>query len=162
VSLGCRAPLFTTLSPLVECRQTMETPSTRKTRNPRRTRLLVGVAVVLVAVGALLWLAIGRGTVYYYSVSELRALGSTQHVRVSGELEGGSLANEGSAHHTFTIFDRDDPAAKLTIVLDGALPDAFKDQAGAEVVAEGDYDGSGTFLAGTLITKCPSKYQAAP
>ncbi len=54
------------------------------------------------------------------------------------------------------------PAAKLTIVLDGALPDAFKDQAGAEVVAEGDYDGSDTFLANSLITKCPSKYEAAP
>lgn len=140
----------------------METPRTRKTRNPRRTRLLVGLAVVVVAAGALLWLAIGRGTVYYYSVSELKALGSAQHVRVSGELEAGSLVSSGSADHTFAIHDRDDPTAKLTIVLDGVLPDAFKDQAGAEVVAEGDYDGSGAFSAVTLITKCPSKYEAAP
>ena len=140
----------------------MDAVGTRKTRNPRRTRLLVGLAVVVVAAGALLWLALGRGTVYYYSVAELRSLGSAQHVRVSGELEGGSLVSGAPAAHTFTIYDRDDPAAKLTIVLDGALPDAFKDQAGAEVVAEGDYDGSGTFLAGNLITKCPSKYEAAP
>ncbi len=140
----------------------MKSDGSRKTRNPRRTRLLVGLAVVVVAAGVLLWLAIGRGTVYYYSVSELRALGSTQHIRVSGELDAGSLVSSGPAEHTFTIHDRDDPATRLTIVLDGALPDAFNDQAGAEVVAEGGYDGSGTFLAGSLITKCPSKYEAAP
>jgi cytochrome c-type biogenesis protein CcmE len=140
----------------------METPSTRKKRNPRRTRLLVGVAVVVVAAGVLLWLAIGRGTVYYYSVSELRSLGSAEHVRVSGELEGGSLVSAGAAEHTFTIYDRDDPTARLTVALDGGLPDHFRNEAGAEVVAEGDYDGSGTFVAASLITKCPSKYEAAP
>lgn len=138
----------------------METPSIRKLRNPRRTRLLVGLAVVVVAAGALLWLAIGRGAIYYYTVSELKALGSAQHVRVSGQLEGGSLTSEGPVEHTFTVYDRDDLTAWLTVVLDGGLPDHFKNEAGAEVVAEGDYDGKGTFSAVTLITKCPSKYEA--
>jgi cytochrome c-type biogenesis protein CcmE len=48
------------------------------------------------------------------------------------------------------------------VVYRGALPDAFKDQPGTEVVAEGRLDGQGIFLAQTLITKCPSKYEAAP
>ncbi len=81
----------------------MESDGPRKTRNPRRTRLLVGVAVVVVAAGVLLWLAIGRGTVYYYSVSELRALGSAQNVRVSGETGGRFVGERGAGrahlHH---------------------------------------------------------------
>ena len=131
------------------------------TSNSRRTRLLTGVAVIVVAAGVLLWLGLGRGTVYYFSVAELMAKGSSPHVRVSGELEGGSLRDGGAGAFTFTVYDRDRPADRLTVVYDGALPDAFKDEPGAEVVAEGDYDGQGTFTAQTLITKCPSKYEAA-
>jgi cytochrome c-type biogenesis protein CcmE len=117
--------------------------------------------VVVVAIGALLWLGIGRGAVYYYSVSELKALGSAQHVRVSGELEGGSLVDRGALGVTFVVYDRDIPADIIAVAYSSALPDAFKNEPGAEVVAEGDYDGNGTFSAQTLITKCPSKYEAA-
>jgi len=123
--------------------------------------MLVGIAVVVVAAGVLLWLGFGRGSIYYYSVSELKALGSAQHVRVSGELEGGSLVSLGVTEYTFTVYDRDTPADRVTVVYDRPLPDHFRDEPGAEVVAEGDYDGNGTFSADTLITKCPSKYEAA-
>jgi cytochrome c-type biogenesis protein CcmE len=139
----------------------MESPSPNKTRNPRKVRLIAGLAVVVVAAGLLLWLGLGRGTVYYYSVTELLAKGSAQHVRVSGELEGGSLAKDVQGVFTFTVYDRDRTSDRVAVVYDGALPDAFRDAPGAEVVAEGDYDGSGTFSAQTLITKCPSKYEAA-
>ena len=123
--------------------------------------MLVGIAIVIVAGGVLLWLGIGRGAVFYYSVSELLAVGAAQHVRVSGELQEGSLANRGADGFVFTVRDRDTPADRVKIVYRGALPDAFRNESGAEVVAEGDYDGKGTFTAATLITKCPSKYEAA-
>ena len=139
----------------------MESPTPPKTNKPRGVRLIVGLAVVVAAAGVLLWLAIGRGAVYYYSVTELLAKGEAKGVRVSGELEGGSLADDGRGGFTFVIYDRDRPADKLAVVYSVALPDHFEDSAGAEVVAEGDYDGSGTFQALTLITKCPSKYEAA-
>jgi cytochrome c-type biogenesis protein CcmE len=132
-----------------------------KRKKSRKTRLIAGLAVIVMAVGVLLWLAIGRGAVYYYSVSELKALGGMQHVRVSGELQGGSLAGDAQKDFTFTLYDRDKPSDVVSVVYGGALPDAFKNQPGAEVVAEGGYDGKGTFSADTLITKCPSKYEAA-
>ena len=132
-----------------------------KRKKSRKTRLIAGLVVIAAAVGVLLWLAIGRGAVYYYSVSELKALGGVQHVRVSGELQGGSLGGDAQKDFTFVLYDRDKPGDKVSVVYDGTLPDAFKNQPGAEVVAEGDYDGSGTFAAHTLITKCPSKYEAA-
>ena len=139
----------------------MEPSSPPRRRNPRKIRLLVGIGVIVVAVAVLLWVGIGRGAVYYYSVSEIKALGSVEHVRVSGELVGGSLTGSGTSF-TFAVSDRDKPFETVKIAYDSALPDAFKDQPGFEVVAEGDYDGSGNFSADSLITKCPSKYEAAP
>jgi len=131
-------------------------------KNPRRIRLIVGLAVIVAAAGVLLWLGVGRGAVYYYSVAELLAKGQAERVRVSGELEGGSLAEDGQGGFTFTVYDRDRPTDRVTVVYGGALPDSFKDEPGSEIVAEGDYYGDGTFRAQTLITKCPSKYEAAP
>jgi cytochrome c-type biogenesis protein CcmE len=146
---------------LIEFQKAMERADPPKTKNLRRIRLIVGLTVIVAAAGVLLWLGIGRGTVYYYSVAELLAKGDAERVRVSGELEGGSLAEDGQGGFTFTVYDRDRPAERLTVVYDGALPDSFQDEPGSEVVAEGDY-GGGTFRAETLISKCPSKYEAAP
>ena len=56
----------------------------------RAIKIVVGAVVVAVAVGALVWVGVGRGSVYYYSVSELLAKGPAQQVRVSGELVGGT------------------------------------------------------------------------
>jgi cytochrome c-type biogenesis protein CcmE len=128
---------------------------------PRRTRLVVGLVVIAAAVGVLLWLAVGRGAVYYYSVSELKALGQVQHVRVSGRLQTGSLVDGGRQQFTFVLYDRDRPAETVSVSYRGAVPDTLRNQPGADLVAEGDYDGHGRFAAGTLITKCPSKYEAA-
>jgi cytochrome c-type biogenesis protein CcmE len=55
---------------------------------------------------------------------------------------------------------RDKPADLVSVVYDGVFPDTLKDQPGAEVVAEGEYNGEGTFSAHTLITRCPGKHEA--
>jgi cytochrome c-type biogenesis protein CcmE len=128
----------------------------------RKTRVLIAGAVVVVAAGVLLWLGIGRGAVYYYSVSELLERATADNVRVSGRLVEGTMVRTGGTHFTFTIHDRDVPSAMLAVAYDGALPDTFKDAPEAEVVVEGDRLSDGTFLARTFIAKCPSKYEAAP
>ena len=128
----------------------------------RKVKIIIAAAVVVVAAGVLLWLGIGRGAVYYYSVSELSGLSSARNVRVSGQLVAGSLARSGNTHITFQIHDRDKPSDSLAVTYDGALPDTFKDQADAEVVVEGDRLTDGSFAARVFIAKCPSKYEAAP
>lgn len=127
----------------------------------RTLKIAIAAVVVLAAAGVLLWLGTGRGATYYYSVSELKALSVAEHVRVSGRLQDGSLARGDSTRFTFTIYDRDDPSSKLQVTYEGALPDAFKDKPDSEVVLEGERLADGTFLATTLIAKCPSKYEAA-
>ena len=73
----------------------------------RAIKILVGAVVIAVAVGALVWVAVGRGSVYYYTVSELLAKGPTQQVRVSGELVGGSVEGMGTTTLKFVLHDRD-------------------------------------------------------
>jgi cytochrome c-type biogenesis protein CcmE len=67
---------------------------------------VIAAAVVIIAAGVLLWLAIGRGAVYYYSVTELKSVTEASNVRVSGELDG-TLTRENGTHFTFTIRDCD-------------------------------------------------------
>ena len=127
----------------------------------RAIKIVVGAVVVAVAVGALVWVGVGRGSVYYYSVSELLAKGPAQQVRVSGELVGGTVEGLGTTTLKFVLHDRDQIDQTISVVYNGAIPDSFKDQADAEVVAEGDFVAGGSFVATVLIPKCPSKYEAA-
>jgi cytochrome c-type biogenesis protein CcmE len=127
----------------------------------RRNRIIVAAAVVLIAAGVLIWLGVGRGSVYYYSVAEFTSVTSAQNVRVSGELNGGTLVRENGTHITFVIRDRDNPTETLSVVYDGALPDSFKNADGSEVIVEGRRLATGEFQAASFIAKCPSKYEAA-
>ena len=127
----------------------------------RSIKILVGSLVVIVAVGVLLWVGIGRGSVYYYTVSELTAKGPSQQVRVSGELVGGTVEGLGTTTLKFVLHDREKSDTTISVVYNGAIPDSFRDQPDAEVVAEGDLVTGGSFVAKELTPKCPSKYEAA-
>ncbi|MFH0914965.1 MAG: cytochrome c maturation protein CcmE [bacterium] len=128
----------------------------------RGIKILVGAVVIAVAVGVLIWVGVGRGSVYYYTVSELLANGPAQKVRVSGELVEGSVEGLGTTALKFVLHDRDLPEQTIAVAYSGAIPDSFRDQPGTEVVAEGDFVAGGSFLATVLTAKCPSKYEAAP
>lgn len=127
----------------------------------RRIKILVGSVVVAVAVGVLVWVAVGRGAVYYYSVSELLAKGPAQQVSVSGQLVGGSVKGMGTTTLHFVLHDRTQPSQTVAVTYNGAIPDTFKDQPDADVVAQGDYVSGQSFVATVLAAKCPSKYVAA-
>jgi cytochrome c-type biogenesis protein CcmE len=128
----------------------------------RGIKILVGTVVIAVALGVLIWVAVGRGSVYYYTVSELVAKGPMPHVRVSGELVEGSVEGLGTTTLKFVLHDRDQTGQTIAVAYSGAVPDSFKDQPDTEVVAEGDFVGGDSFVATVLEAKCPSKYEAAP
>ncbi len=128
----------------------------------RAIKILIAVVVVVAAVGVLIWVGVGRSSVYYYTVSELLAKGPAQQVRVSGELVQGSVEGLGTTNLEFVLHDRDLSDQTISVVYEGAIPDSFRDQADSEVVAEGDFLGDGSFAAKLLMPKCPSKYEAAP
>ncbi len=126
----------------------------------RKIKIIVASVVVLAAVAVLVWVGVGRSSVYYYTVSELLTKGTAQQVRVSGELVEGSVEGMGTTNLKFVLHDRDHVVLTIPVAYNGPIPDSFKDQADTEVVAEGDFAG-GSFTATGLTPKCPSKYEAA-
>jgi cytochrome c-type biogenesis protein CcmE len=127
----------------------------------RAIKITVGAVVVAVAVGVLIWVAVGRGSVVYYTVSELMAKGPTEQVSVSGKLVSGTVEGLGTTTLKFVMHDRDNVANTIAVTYNGVIPDSFKDQADAEVVAQGDFLAGQAMTAYAIQAKCPSKYEAA-
>lgn len=127
----------------------------------KRRRLIAVVLVVCLAVGAagfLVYRAWQGSAIYYFTVTEIKAQGSSLYgktVRVNGVVVPGSIVREeGSFLVTFTIAEGGET---LSVTYNGVAPDTFKDD--AEVVVEGRLSDSGVFQADTLLAKCPSKYE---
>jgi cytochrome c-type biogenesis protein CcmE len=134
-------------------------PAHRPARGPLLpAKFLVGGAVLLVAGLYLVYLSLSSATVYYYTVAEVQAqrqaLGS-RLVRVSGTVAPGSVAREEARLR----FDVSDAAGRLPVVYAGIVPDIFSEE--VEVVVEGRYGEDGVFRATSLLTKCPSRFEAA-
>lgn len=122
-----------------------------------RTRYLVGGALILAAIGFLLYSGLREGSIYYYTITELKedsASLSGKEIKVTGQVADGSVDWElDPLTLRFTLVDQGE---SLPVVYHGVVPDAF--QAGREVVVCGEYDQDGVFLADDILTKCPSKY----
>lgn len=98
--------------------------------------------------------------VYYLTVGEFldpgRRTDLGENFRVNGTVVPGSIRKStGSPGARFVMTDG---AARLPVVYAKETPDTFVD--GSEVVVEGALGADGTFVASTLLAKCPSKYEA--
>jgi cytochrome c-type biogenesis protein CcmE len=125
-----------------------------------RRRLLIAVAVVVVAfAGAVIWLVRAQGA-YYRQVADLSAAtldGKT--VKVGGAVVPGSINKDGNVQ-LFAIKDLTGQDSTVQVEYGGVVPDTFGP--GVDVVVLGVYDaGKGLISAEELQTKCPSKYKAS-
>jgi cytochrome c-type biogenesis protein CcmE len=134
--------------------------------NPRFYVGLVGVTLVITY---LIWTGVSQTMVYYLTPTEFmeridedptfREVG----VKVSGRLVLNSYEKLGMNQHRFRITDLKDPSTVMVVEYFDALPDTFNDQMpDTEVVAEGLLRDDGTFEANLVLTKCGSRYEAAP
>lgn len=114
-------------------------------------------AVVVACVGYLIYSASGGSSVYYLTVSQVRAQQPAGEVRVAGVVQDDVTKSDGGLHVTFT---EKDSTASLPVEYTGALPDIF--QPGITVVAEGRLGSDGVFHAKTLLAKCPSRFSTKP
>ncbi len=123
--------------------------------------LIAGIAI-LGAVAYLVYANTQANAVYYMTVSELKSCTSlactTQSVRVAGVVQAGTIVRDDQTQTVHFVITQGVQA--LPVVYSGIVPDIFRP--GIEVVVEGHYSGHGAFQALTLLTKCPSKFQAAP
>ena len=82
-------------------------------------------------------------------------------VKVSGQVVPGTYERvPGELLHRFVIHDLEDESVRFPVEWRDALPDTFSEE--VEVVVEGRFNEAGVFEATTLLTKCGSRYEAAP
>ena len=121
----------------------------------KRKKFIIGGIILGVALAFLIYMGLkGSPT---YTVSEfLRPENRTQGqlVRVQGMVQAGTI--EQKAADLSLKFIMVEGGGRLPIAYKGVVPDTFK--AGGDIVVEGKLDPSGTFVATTLMPKCPSKY----
>ncbi|MBI4521994.1 MAG: cytochrome c maturation protein CcmE [Gemmatimonadetes bacterium] len=133
----------------------------------KRARFLIGVAVVAVAVGYLMWTGARETMVYYLTPGELMAKVSTDPtfrdmgVKVGARVVPGSLvADTKNLHYRFEVMDIETGTTRFPVSYEGALPDTFTEN--GDVVVEGRIREDGVFVAMSVLTKCGSRYEAAP
>lgn len=127
----------------------------------KRTRIAIGVAVVFVALGYLVFTGISRSATYYLTVSEMKSKAATlgdRSVRVTGKLDGSSL--KWDAKDILLTFDLTDGTNRVSAVYHGIRPDGMDD--GRDIVIEGKVAANGSFDVKNILVKCPSKYESQP
>ena len=129
----------------------------------KKKRYWIGGLIVLAAIGFLGFRAFAGAATYYYTVGEVLAKGSSMHgqtVRVEGTVIDGSIQRLSAGRVLkFSVSDNTSGSQSLPIVYSGIVPDTFS--AGNVAVVQGVLGADGTFQATQLMTKCPTKYQAA-
>lgn len=119
----------------------------------------------LIFAGVLAYLFItgfSQESVYYLEVSEVKhnpEKYNEKGMRVTGEVIAGTVTKDFKNQYlAFTIRDIKTPDT-MKVVYKGIIPDTFKE--GIHVIIEGKYDvNKQQFDAATVLTKCPSKYEA--
>jgi len=125
--------------------------------NRGQKRVLIGALAVIGAIGYLVYAGIKETSVYFLTVSEATTAAPNQDLRIGGKVEAGSIKRDADA--LGALFVLTDETSKIPIKYKGTLPDMFQED--AEVVVQGKFDSSGLFKAHTLLTSCPSRYEAA-
>ena len=126
---------------------------------PRPKVLVAGAALVL-GVAYLILTGMQTSTVYYLTVGELLAKGPAvqgQQVRVAGDVTPGSVQKD-EAGLALRFLVQDGSGQIPVFYRGGPVPDIFGEE--VQVVVEGKYTADGTFVATTLLAKCPSKFDA--
>ena len=125
--------------------------------NKGQKKILIGALAIVGAISFLIYSGIKETSVYFLTVTEATTAAPNQDLRIGGKVENGSIKRDADA--LGALFVLTDEGAQIPIKYKGTLPDMFQDD--TEVVVQGKFDSSGLFKAHTLLTSCPSRYEAA-
>ena len=110
-------------------------------------------------VGFMVWSGISRNKTYFINVSEALEIpaGDLHAARLFGIVSDSQIMRrDNQLGVRFVLQDIDYPGRTVVVDYKGVVPDTFGP--GAEVIVEGGMR-EDFFLAKTLMTKCPSKYE---
>jgi len=126
----------------------------------KNVKFAVGSLLIVLAIGYLISTSISTTSKFFMTVDELAAASNDYRgagLKVKGKVVNGSI-NRDPDNYLDVSFKIEEKNAVLPVVFKGVTPDMFED--GREVVVEGTYGRDGVFHANTLLTSCPSKYEA--
>ena len=123
----------------------------------KRAKLLVGGAVIAVALGYMIYAGVTQSAVYFVTPSEIQAAPvAGKSYRLGGLVTRGSLKWEPrTLDLTFTLTDG---KATVPVRHKGTAPDLFGEGRGA--VVEGSWSPEGYFKATLILAKHSEEYQA--
>jgi cytochrome c-type biogenesis protein CcmE len=126
----------------------------------RRVRLVVALTVAMLLAGALIYTSFSAATDAKQPSQLLRSANAGQSYQLTGKVVPGSIVRSGDSMR-FAVRDRNGTGPTLPITYSGEVPDPFR--GGREIIVKGTMR-KGTFVGerDSLVTKCPSKFQAAP
>lgn len=122
----------------------------------QRLMLVIVAIVALIGAAFLAMSALRDEAAYFYTPSEAREkqVEPGRAIRLGGMVVNGSIKR---AEDGVTIrFDVGDGKAVVPAMFSGIAPDLFRE--GSGVVAEGAFDGQGTFVATNLLAKHDERY----
>jgi cytochrome c-type biogenesis protein CcmE len=126
----------------------------------QRIKFVIAIALIACSVGVLVYTAVDQTKMYMLTVGEFlggRTAYSGTTVRIAGRVRTGSMNwNADTRDLLFTLDDISGQGA-LNVHYNGLLPDMFSE--GRDVIVEGPSIDADTFVASTVLTSCPSKYQ---
>jgi cytochrome c-type biogenesis protein CcmE len=131
-------------------------PILPKSRKARRRLLVLAIAAPILALAVGLSLYAGRSAiVFFYVPSQARAehVPAGRTVRLGGLVQPGSVIKAADGEVRFSIADQ---ASAIPATFRGELPDLFRE--GQGVVAQGEFDKSGLFVAREVLAKHDEKY----
>ena len=126
----------------------------------KKIKFALGSSLIVGAIGYLITTGINSTSTYFFTVSELMNQKVSFHrtgLKVKGNVVAGSIERDPNDYLNVQ-FAIEENNSNLNVVFQGVTPDMFQD--GGEVVVEGALDKQGVFHANTLLTSCPSKYEA--
>jgi cytochrome c-type biogenesis protein CcmE len=121
-------------------------------------KLIVAAAVLLGAVGVVVWMGVVEGSIPVLGIRQAKAEAAGKLCRID---KGKVHSIERTNPLLFTIGSEDDAALLLSVEAPTTSPDNnFK--VGASVSVKGQYDAQAQrFNASEVTTACPSKYEAS-
>ena len=137
----------------------------------RKVRFLVASLLLVGAVAYLMYTGVKQSAVYYFTIDEFLAKKETlanEGIRVAGRVAPGSVTKKMTPAGEELNFrlgdfktdgDGDGAPPTVPVYFVGIAPDMFKAEGGSDVIVEGKYR-DGVVHAQSVLTSCPSKYEA--
>jgi cytochrome c-type biogenesis protein CcmE len=121
-------------------------------------KLAIGAAVIVAAIGYLMFSGATGNTAYFFTVPELQKQAKAvqgEAIRVAGKVTADPI--QWNVQQLTLAFTMGDEGVTVPVTYKGVKPDMF--QPGAEVIVEGRLGLDGVIQASNLMTSCPSKYE---